>query len=156
MAGPIFNITQADLLAAWGPETFTQIFGDAKGIIDVTAVNLVISRASMRVIAKLPHNYTGVLPFPDPIPELVKDATIEYCWAFGVPRNLDLMRELGETRLTLLKPGDNLMEEIRQAVSRLIDAAAPRPANVGGKVGAIGSNSPDNPPKRWFDDMGDW
>jgi hypothetical protein len=158
-----FYIEQQDMENAWGELTMKALFDDQNnGVLNTVAIQSVIARASARVTAKMPHNYTAALPFVAPIPELIKDATLEYATAFSIPRNPDYMKEVGLKFDTIVKRADALMEEIRMAIIRLIDSDQPVPTNVGGSIGTIvgggvsGTSSSTCLRRRFFYDMGDW
>lgn len=138
-------VTDDELRAALGLETYINLFDD-KGQYNretevmpdamQAAVDLVILRADARVNAWMPPNYKGTLPFPAPIPELVREMALMYAEALAWKRNPDYLNSMKMTPAVaeLLKAADQLGLQVQQATLRLYDAEVPTPANVGGVV----------------------
>lgn len=150
-------LTQQNLTDAWGQQVMLQLFDDTNtGVLNASAIALVISRSQAQTSSWMPDTYNGVLPFPGPIPEMIQELSFAYARFYAFPRNLDLMRAIGETRDKMLAEAEGLGKQLQAAIKRMIDAPAPMD-NVGGEVESNDPNTGFRPKPLFFlSSMGDY
>lgn len=155
---PAPYLTQQMLTDAWGAEAMRQCFDDTNtNTVNTAGVASVISRAQAQTTSWLGNTYTGALPFPAPVPELIVECAFGYAWFFAVQRNPDYLRALGVDLDKLWKRTEALGLQIQEAIKRLIDAPAPAPTNVGGDVESNDANDGFAPKPLFFvGGMGDF
>lgn len=148
-------------------DQFTLLLGEtALGVFDTNgsrtvnsaAMTATLQSASRRATAAIAAEYLGTLPFtPDNVPEMVVELTYEYAIALMCIRSPDYMAALGVKLKDVLARADAMAKDIRASNTRLIDAEAPTPANVGGGVSSMASDPCfPAPPKPVFENMGDF
>lgn len=138
-------IDQALLTARMGAETLLALCDDtgARDADDagfVAIVAALIEGADARATSWFPADYTGELPFPAPIPGMVKELSFLYAEAAAYKRNPDYLAQskMGVDVKSLLAVADKMGERLQSAILRMVDAPAPTPANVGGVMLEIG------------------
>ncbi len=152
-------LVQKDLENKLSPDTIAKIFGDGdNGEINADAVDAVIDDAEAEAESFLVGFVE--LPLKDPHDRLMKLACRDFAMAFSFERHPEYVRSFGEEkRAERWKRGIDRMLRIQKAMQRLSDneaAKAGPPADVGGKVGAIGRDTCPVPPRRTFGNSGDW
>lgn len=161
MSGKLY-ITPEEAKNSIGDTNFEKLYEiGVTRLINQEAVKLSIQRASAMTTAALAHNYPGDVEFQAPIPDMAKALTFAWFAVYSWPRNTDLMKQAGirvNGKDSLEESARLLRDDLRKAVLRVIDALPqPVPTNVGGNQGAIGlSLNCSGPPRRMFDDMGDY
>ena len=151
-------ITKTDLENALSPATVFELFGDANnGTLNETAIEAVIEDAEAEVESFLIGFVK--LPLSATYDALIKRACKDFAMSFSFERHPEYVKCFGEEkRAERWKRAVDRMVRIRTAAQRLPDneAEAGPPANVGGKVGAIGQCTRPDPPRRVFGNSGDW
>lgn len=141
-------------------ETLLALFDDDNTrVANADAIVAVLRAATRRTIADVASEYNGVLPFPvSQIPDMAIELCFEHAMALSWPRNLDYMTTLKIDLNKVDARAKVMADELRKTVKRMIDAAAPVPANVGGGVTSM-AQDPDfpTPAKPFFiGSMGDF
>lgn len=130
-------VTQAEMERRFGARLIQTLFDDAAGGVDTTSLGDVRQAASDWVDSVIAMEYTG--PFPltqDPLPAMVREATLLFAIAFSYDRNPEYARMLGDgARPDYRKLGEKLCDDIKKNLKRIVGyTAEPNPANVGGGV----------------------
>lgn len=145
-------LVQDDLESALSPSTVLALYDDEnKGVVNQTALNAVLTRASRWVDSYLARVYVGPFPVSQlPVPEIIKDAAIEFAIAFSFERHPEYVQTYGEQYRagTRFKRACEMMDRICQGQQEIPDwNLQPKPRNVGGIITSAGPrtiiDSPD-------------
>ncbi len=130
-------VTQVDMERRFGAELIQILFDDGSGGVDTTSLGDVRQGASDWTDSVIALEYTG--PFPltqDPLPAMVREATLLFAIAFSYDRKPSYARVLGDGgRPDYRKLAEKVCNDIKVNLKRIVGyTAEPNPANVGGGV----------------------
>lgn len=143
-------ITAEELRLALGRSTYMALFdeddsgnptGDVATVDDFASVALVLKRASVRVLSRLPAIYTSTLPdgADANISVLLKDAALNFAVGMSFDRHPEYVDRFGwdPVRKGAYQTAMETMDLLQDAVLRIPprdNPPADKPANVGGVV----------------------
>lgn len=153
MPGYVALITQAEIEARLSARVLRQVYDDDdNGTADAANVARLIEDASSYVLEFYYGNYTAV-PESGNIPPALRRLALDAAHAYLAMRHPEYVRADGGK---MLERVDKELKRLREAVVVTGTSPPDPPANVGGAVGAIGSDAPYDPPQSFTSNLGDF
>lgn len=146
-------VTQAQIEQRLSARVLAQVYDDDNdGVADTDNITGLITDASSYVLEFYYGNYTAI-PDEADLPPALRRLALDAAHAYMALRHPEYVRADGSKMFERI---DKELKRLREAFTTVVKAPPHPPANVGGKVGAIGDNAPETPPSGFFDNMGDY